>query len=283
MRARAFGAGSAVSGIASLSAALMIALAQITVAHAGAATCSRDLVVPVSASGSSVMVDNGEIKGIYPDLLRTVSRKTGCKFIFSVVPRARQVALYKLGQVDLLLPSSRTPERDKYGTFVPMVYNRPMLISVAGERAPITSAQQLLERRDLRVAVVRGYDYGEEYSALVDALNKQGRLFTEVNATAVARLLQAGSADLTIMGPTLMVGAIRRDARVHGLQDKLRAEPIPELPWRHGGAYISHTLNKQDQAALHEALDKISASPEVMDTYLRYFSADALNDSVRPR
>lgn len=249
----------------------------------GAAACSRDIAVPVSASGSSVLVENGEVKGIYPDLLRTISRKTGCKFIFSVVPRARQVALYQLGQVDLLLPSSRTPERDKYGTFVPMIHNRPMLISVAGERAPIISARQLLERRDLRVAVVRGYDYGEEYSALVDALGKQGRLFTEVNATAVARLLQAGSADLTIMGPTLMVGAIRRDARVQGLQDKLRTEPIPELPWRHGGAYISHTLNKQDQAALHEALDKISASPEVMDAYMRYFSADALNDSVRPR
>lgn len=255
-------------------------------AHAGPAVpaaCSRDIVVPVSASGSSVLVENGEIKGIYPDLLRTISRKTGCIFNFTVVPRARQVALYKLGQVDLLLPSSRTPERDKYGKFVPMIYNRPMLISVASERAPITSAKQLLERRDLRVAVVRGYDYGEEYSALVDALGKQGRLFTEVNATAVARLLQAGSADLTIMGPTLMVGAIRRDARVHGLQDRLRTEPIPELPWRHGGAYISHTLNKQDHAALYEALDKISASPEVMETYLRYFSANALNDSVRPR
>jgi polar amino acid transport system substrate-binding protein len=262
---------------------LAAALALGASAHAGTPGCSRDILVPVSASGSSVLVEDGEIKGIYPDLLRSVSRMTGCKFVFTLVPRARQVAMYKLGQVDILLPASRTPERDLHGAFVAMIYNRPMLISVASERAPITSARQLLERRDLRVAVVRGYDYGEEYSALIDALGKQGRLFTEVNATAVARLLQAGSADLTIMGPTLMVGAIRRDARVQGLQDKLRTEAIPELPWRHGGAYLSRTLNKQDHTTLREALDKISASPEVMDTYLRYFRADALNDSVRPR
>jgi polar amino acid transport system substrate-binding protein len=267
---------------ATLAALLALPLAAL-VPRDAAAGCSRDIVVPVSASGSSVIVENGEIKGIYPDLLRAIARRTGCDFVFTVVPRARQVAMYALGQADILLPASRTPERDKHGTFVPMIYNRPMLISVAGARAPITSAAQLLERRELRVAVVRGYDYGEEYTSLIEALGKQGRLFVEVNATAVARLLQAGSADLTIMGPTLMAGAIRREPRVHGIQDRLRLEAIPELPWRYGGAYISLGLPREDQDALREALDKISRSAEVLDTYLRYFRADVLKDNVRPR
>ena len=248
-----------------------------------AAGCSRDIIVPVAASGSGVIVEGQEVKGIFPDLLREMSRKTGCKFVFNVVPRARLVALYRVGQADLLVPASRTPERDKLGTFVPMVNNRPMLISIAGNRAPLTSARELLARRELRVAVVRGFDYGEQYTSLVNELGKQGRLFSEVDTTAVARLLHAGAVDVTILGPTLIAGAIRGEPRVQGMAERLRVEAIPELPWRHSGAYISHTLDKDDQRTLHEALEKMAKSNQVMDTYLRYFGADLLNGNVRPR
>lgn len=248
-----------------------------------AAGCSRAIAVPVAASGSGVVVEGNQIKGIFPDLLREMSRKTGCKFVFNVVPRARLVALYRIGQADILLPATRTPERDKLGTFVPMVYNRPMLISIAGNRAPIASGQELLARRELRVAVVRGFDYGEEYTALVNELGKQGRLFSEVDTTAVARLLHAGAVHLTILGPTLIAGAIRGEPRVQGMAEKLRVEAIPELPWKYSGAYISHAVGKEDQRTLHDALEKMAKSNQVMDAYLRYFSADLLNGNVRAR
>ncbi|MBV6322548.1 substrate-binding periplasmic protein [Duganella violaceipulchra] len=248
-----------------------------------AAECSRDIAVPVSASGASVQVEGANIGGIYPDLLRAMGAKNGCNFVFTLVPRARQVAMYKDGKADLLVPASRTPSRDLLGTFVPMIGHRAMLISVAGQRAPITSAKNLLERRELRVAVVRGFDYGEQYTALVNELAKQGRLFTEVDVVAVARLLNAGSADVTIMGPTLMAGAIRRDQRVNGMQEKLRMEPIPELPWHESGAYVSRALKPQDQRVLVDMLEKIGRSNQVMDGYRSYFHSDVLTDSVRPR
>ncbi len=254
------------------------------VMRAGAAAeCSHDIAVPVSASGASVQVEGTHIGGIYPDLLRSMGARNGCNFVFTLVPRARQVAMFKDGKAELLVPASRTPARDLLGTFVPMIGHRAMLISVAGQRAPITSAKNLLERRDLRVAVVRGFDYGEQYTALVNELAKQGRLFTEVDVVAVARLLNAGSADVTIMGPTLMAGAIRRDQRVNGMQEKLRMEAIPELPWHESGAYVSHALKPEDQRVLVDMLEKIGRSNQVMEGYRRYFHSDVLNDSVRPR
>ncbi|MYN18541.1 transporter substrate-binding domain-containing protein [Rugamonas sp. FT107W] len=259
------------------------ALLAACVAQAWAGDCSRDISVPVSASGASVQIEGTHVGGIYPDLLRSASGKSGCNFVFTVVPRARQVAMFKAGKADLLLPASRTPSRDLAGTFVPMIGHRAMLISVAGPRAPVTDAKNLLERRELRVAVVRGFDYGEQYTALVNELAKQGRLFIEVDVVAVARLLHAGSADLTIMGPTLMAGAIRRDARVNGLQDRLRMEPIPELPWNDSGAYVSHALPAADQRALIDMLEKMGKSNQVLEGYRRYFRADVLADSVRPR
>lgn len=263
---------------------ILAALAAFGIAGAAVAgQCSRDIAVPVSANGASFIIDGEKVKGIYPDMLRGLAARSGCNFVFTVVPRARQVAMFKAGQADILAPASRTPERDQVGTFVPMISHRAMLISVARNRAPITNAQDLLERRELRVAVVRGFDYGEPYTALINELGKQGRLFIEVDVIAVARLLHAGSADVTIMGPTLMAGAIRRDARVHGMQDKLRTEAIPELPWTASGVYISHALKPEDQAALREMLEKVGKSNQVMEGYLRYFRPDVLTDSVRPR
>ena len=259
------------------------ALFSALLAQHAAAGCSRDITVPVAASGASVVAEGHEVKGIYPELLRELGRKAGCKFVFTLVPRARQVAMYRIGQADLLVPAARTLERDKLGTFVPLIYNRPMLVSIASDRAPIATAQELLERRELRVAVVRGIDYGDRYMALVNELGKQGRLFSEVDVAAVARLLHAGAVDLTIIGPTLMAGAIRREPRVQGLQERLRVEPIPELQWVYLGAYVSHALGKEDQRTLYDALDKISRSPQVMDAYLRHYSVDILNGNVRPR
>jgi len=263
---------------------IIAALAAFGIAGvAGAGPCSRNIAVPVSANGASFIVDGEKVKGIYPDMLRALAARSGCNFVFTVVPRARQVAMFKTGQADILAPASPTPARDQLGTFVPMVNHRAMLISLAGNRAPISSAQDLLDRRDLRVAVVRGFDYGKPYMALIGELERQGRLFVEVDVIAVARLLHAGSADVTIMGPTLMAGAIRRDRRVHGIEEKLRTEAIPELPWTPSGIYISHALKPEDQAALREMLEKVGKSNQVMEGYLRYFRPDVLSDSVRPR
>jgi polar amino acid transport system substrate-binding protein len=255
----------------------------VLVAQNAAAGCSRDIAAPVSANGASVIVEGLTVKGIYPDLLRAIGPKAGCNFVFTVVPRARQVAMFSAGTADVLVPASRTPARDKFGTFVPMINHRAMLISVNTGRAPITSAQDLLARKELRVAVVRGFEYGEAYTALIEELQKQGRLFVEVDVVGIARLLSAGSADVTIMGPTLMAGAIRRDPRVHGLLDKLKTESIPELPWHQSGAYLSNALKPEDMAVVRAALEKAGNSNQVMDGYLHYFRADVLNDSVRPR
>ncbi|WP_371866354.1 substrate-binding periplasmic protein [Duganella radicis] len=258
-------------------------LAAGLLAHNAYAGCSRDIAAPVSANGASVIVEGTSVKGIYPDVLRAIGPKAGCHFVFTVVPRARQVAMFKAGTADVLVPASRTPARDLLGTFIPMITHRAMLISLNNGRAPIASAQDLLARKELRVAVVRGFDYGEPYTALIEELQKQGRLFVEVDVIGIARLLHAGSADVTIMGPTLMAGAIRRDHRVQGLQEKLKFEAIPELPWQQSGAYISNALKPEDQAAIREALEKAGKSNQIMDGYLRYFRADVLSDSVRPR
>lgn len=260
------------------------AAAALMAAATARAECSREIAVPVAPIGVSIVITGGTVSGIYPDVLRAASQKIGCQLVFSAVPRARQEVLFEMGKADLLLPASRTPARDQLGTFIPLLGHRATLISLAGPRPALTSAQELLDRRELRVAVVRGFDYGEPYQALIKELAKQGRLFQEVDAVAVARLMQSGTIDVTIMGPTTLAGAVMRDARLAGVLDKLRVEPIPELPWSVSGIYVSRrSLKPEDQAAMLDMMEGVAKSNAVMEAFQRVHRADILAESVRPR
>jgi polar amino acid transport system substrate-binding protein len=258
-----------------------LALAAGSAAVAG---CTRALQVPVSATGQSVVVADGEISGIYPELLRALGGKDGCEFVLSPVPRARQELLFETGKADLLVPATRTPRRDEFGIFVPLTRSRATIISLDPKRAPFRSAYDLLERKDVRVVLVRGFDYGVPYQELMEALQRQNRLLQESDPVAVARVLKANPGDVTIMAPIILVGAIQDDARVSDLQDKLRFDPIAELPWGENGLYISKTsVSKEDSATLLALLSRPTVASTLWKSFQTYYPANVLKESIRPR
>jgi polar amino acid transport system substrate-binding protein len=250
---------------------------------AGEAACSRVINVPVAATGQSVIVDGDTIKGIYPELLRGLAEKDGCTVALSAVPRARLEMLFETGRADVLIPASKTAKRDAHGTFVPLVHNRAMLISIQSGRAPIKSVQELLEKPGVKVALVRGFDYGQAYKSLIATLETQGRVIMEVDALSVARLLKAGTVDAAIMAPSILAGAMVDDERVRDLLDKLRFESLRELPWGDSGAYISNSaLGASDKAALQAALERAARAGVVWKGFQQYYSPVVLQGSIRP-
>ena len=252
-------------------------------AVAAHAACSRVIQVPVSSAGQGVLIDGDTISGIYPDLLRGLSDKEGCTFAMTEVPRARQEIMFETGRADLLIPASKTPRRDALGTFVALIHHRAALLSIQPNRPAIKTVRELQDNSKLKVALVRGSDYGQLYQELITALTKQGRLILEVDALSVARLLKAGTADVTIMTPSILAGAVQGDERVQDISDKLRIEPLDDLPWGDNGVYISNTsLNPQDKAALQDALGRAARSGEVWKAFQRYHSPAILKSSVRP-
>jgi polar amino acid transport system substrate-binding protein len=231
----------------------------------------------------SVIVGGGTVGGAFPELLERLGEKAGCQFVWSVVPRMRLEVMFESGRADLLLAATRNDKRDQSGLFVPLVATRASLISLEKQQASVSSMAQLLEQGHLRVALVRGYDYGPAYQAISAQLAAQKRLFLEPDVLSVARLLAGGMADVTILPTTSIVGAIELDARVASLRGHLRFEPLEELPWSRGGIYVSRkSLSETDHATLVQMLTAAGRSGALYQAYLKYFSPQVLAGSTRP-
>ncbi len=265
-----------------IATAALLGLSALAVTVDSLAACSRVIQVPVAAIGYSIIIQGEAVSGIYAELLHEVE-KDGCQFQFSIVPRARSEMMFKMGMADLLLPSTRTPQRDELGLLVPLIKSRATVISIAYERPAITSAQDILLRKDLRLILVRGFDFGPAYRSLVAEMTQQGRVILEADVVSVARMLKLSNNHITIMAPSIIVGAIKDDARVQDLQNKFRFEPIDELPWGEAGIYISNSsLDKADREYLQSALIRAAKSGVAWQSFQRYYSPELVKVSIGP-
>jgi polar amino acid transport system substrate-binding protein len=252
--------------------AAMLALLAAPAAQAG---CTRQIQMPVYAMGNLIKPVNvapnvvkpvgAEVGGYLPDLFRKAGEKAGCDFAWSIVPRARLEAMFEAGQADVLLGATRTPQRDKFGTFVPIVTTRATLVAFAAPNPPIRSIAELLARREIKVALVRGQDYGPEFMAMSAELANQKRLVLE-SSINVARLLDIGAVDVTVMTPTVMAATLITDPKLSRLIDRMHMEPLAELGWNESGAYISKAaLNAADRATLEELFTAVARSNQVTE------------------
>lgn len=275
----------ALTWIVNLSARTLASILVVCLPLLAEARCARELKVPVAPIGLAVTVDAGEVGGIYPDLIRAEMAASGCRLAFQVVPRSRQEMLFETGQADLLVPARRSPRRDAHGDFVPIVRSRAVLLFMRAARLPVNSLSDLLKHRELRVAIVRGFDYGAAYQALVKQLAKEGRLVESADPLSLARALEGGIADVAVITPTAVTGALRAHHMPSSWIDRLHAQPVDDLPWGETGIYVSRhsSLSSGDRKKALEALDRISQSGMAWRTFLRYHPESNLSESVQPR
>ncbi len=249
------------------------------------AACSRVIQVPLAPVGLSVLLPpQGPPSGVYPELLRLLGEAEGCHFAMNAVPRARQELMFETGRSDLLVPASRTQRRDEFGDFVPLIQARAMLISLRPGLVLPTSLRALAQASELRVVLVRGFDYGDACQSLLKELGRQGRLRLEADPVSVARVLDFGGADLTLMAPSILVSALHADERVNHLLGRLRLDVVEELGWNDSGIYLSRAaLGDADRRHLQEALDKAARSGLVWKLFKQFYPAGSMDGSLRPK
>ena len=247
-----------------------------------AAQCSRPIQVPVAPIGLSLILKGNEVSGVYPDWLAELAPRIRCRFDYQVVPRARLNQMFELGQADLMMPATRTTPRDAFGVFVPLIRTRPALISLRERGLPaLNTLGDLIARRELRVVVVRGFDFGDRYRQAVEVFQRQGRLVLEAEPAGVAKALQLGLADVTILTPSNFIGTLLLDERLRPMSEQLRLENVEEFPWSDSGVYLSiQRLTAADRRLLQRSFTASRA--EVWKRFNHHYPPGSLGGSIAP-
>lgn len=248
------------------------------------ARCSRPIQVPVSAYSYTVVVKGNQFSGILPEVLSAIEAKSNCKFVYTLVPKNRQEILFETGQSDLLVSAVKTTRRDKFGTFFPFVQLRAALISIDGQFPPLHSAKDIIARSEIKLVVVRAYDYGPAYLSIVDEMSKLGRVIVEPDPISVAKLIRSNPKYVTIMAPTIFSGIVQSEPVLGNLNGKIRFEKLDELQWTDSGVYISKmSLSAIDQAYLKTQFDKHANMDSIWRSYLNYYPPEVIKIGIRPR
>jgi len=151
--------------------------------------CSRPITVAAAPLGRSIMITpEGEVTGAQYDLLKRAGLDGNCVFDPVVLPWARALAMLQDGAIDLLPGAVWSAERDAIADFVVVDRVWPMLISLR-ERPLGVDGRAALVAAKARLGVVRGFDYGADYRALLTELQQQDRLDRAADADTLAREL----------------------------------------------------------------------------------------------
>lgn len=213
--------------------------------------CSRPITVAAAPLGRSIMITpEGEVTGAQYDLLKRAGTDGNCVFDPVILPWARAVAMLKDGSIDLLPGAIWSAERDEIAEFVVLDRVWPMLMSLRERRLGI-DGRAVLAAGKARLGVVRGFDYGPGYRALLSELEQQGRLDRAADAETLARELAGERIDAVLMAPMIFADP----AEKLGLGDRLELVRIDGVEPVRAGIYLSHArLDAADRARVAESI-----------------------------
>jgi polar amino acid transport system substrate-binding protein len=185
------------------------------------------------------------------------------------------------GEADLLLPASRSDERDSQADFVPMMKLKMALISNKNGPVRAASVAELLAHPDWRGVAVRSYVFGNEYNALMEQLEAQRRVSYAAAPLMVARMMKAGRADFTVVAPTIFLTSLNEDPEMAGFAGQVRFSALDGLPPTDSGIYVSRrSLSKADQAQLHQLLRQ-AAQGTLWKWFQHYYPAHIAAFAIR--
>ncbi len=254
---------------------ILAALSGHAPAAEAAAGCSRPIVMAAAPLGRSVMITpEGGVSGAQYDLLVRAGVLGGCVFEPTILPWARAVAMLEQGAIDLLPGAVWSAKRDEIADFVVVDRVSPMLMSLRERQLGIDSMAALTGSK-YRLGIVRSFDYGAAYRALLANLEAQERLETASDADTVARELSGGRIDAVLMVPLIFADS----AEKLGLGERLDVVRLDGLEAVRAGIYLSHArLDPADRARIAAAIRLARQQPGGYLGLLRHYYPDwALN------
>jgi polar amino acid transport system substrate-binding protein len=115
-------------------------------------------------------------KGLDVDLMRELEKTTGCKFSYTVLPRATIWKMLEEGTLMMATSGIPTPERERFAIF--SVYTRQKNVLLLHNSVPphVQTMDEFVSDTHLRFCMVRSFRHGAYYDNLTPIMEKQGRV-----------------------------------------------------------------------------------------------------------
>jgi polar amino acid transport system substrate-binding protein len=240
-------------------------------------TCSRVLTVAASPLGKSIVIsEKGEVSGVTVQVMERVAAEAGCQIQWVVVPRSRAFFQLGDGSIDLVTDAIRTPQRDEGARFVESGSTVPALVSLRSKPAEAESIEAL-RSGSLRLIVIRGYDFGPGYRALLQDPAMANRITEASSPETAFKMLLNGRANAILTAPSTLIDTWERE----GQNEPLRIAEVRGMPALPFGLYMSDWMEPQDRIAIERALLKVIRQGDVERMSASVYPP-ALREAMRP-
>ncbi|NMP33314.1 transporter substrate-binding domain-containing protein [Thalassotalea sp. M1531] len=131
-----------------------------------ASVITLNIAKPEQAYPPYHWLENGEVKGLLPDIIAATTRLMGnVEVNYVVMPWKRMFELANKGDIDAIMPINKNSERQNYLNFVeqPLIMERMNFVSTTAFNIEFSGDLSTLSNYD--VAGIAGYYYGEAYSS----------------------------------------------------------------------------------------------------------------------
>ena len=250
--------------------ALVLAGLGAPVAAQQSAACNAPLRIGVSQLGVAYFKRaDGQAQGYDLDLVRELARRLGCTFEIVDMNRVRIFQSLEHGEfIDVATSASQTPERDKYGQFVPLSLPRNYLLVHKKLATAGFDLNQFTATPMLRMGMLAGSNYGPFINARLAVLARQDRIETTPQVEMLIPRLIAARYDGLIVTPAYYIAALRE---LHGGED-IAVLPIPESEAYLSGFYLSlKTLTEVRRHSIQQTLRAMQMDGSVLRIYRQYF------------
>lgn len=207
-----------------MTAVLVACLAALFAGPAVAKQCT--LRASHDAYGVYSYVDaDGRAGGIDIEVIRAFAEELDCYVTFVEMPWTRILLAIEAGQLDMTSSASLTEERQRYARFSDPYRQAEVAVYVRrgeSEQFQLSSLQDIVTA-GMRLGVVTGYYYGEDF----DALSKTDSFAALVDPAAdydtnIRKLLHSRIDGFIVDDVGVMVSAVRR----LGVEDQVERHPL---------------------------------------------------------
>lgn len=210
---------------------------------------------------------DGRYSGIDQDILDSLSLRTNCQFKLRIESQARIWTQIREGSLDMSMSSIKTIEREEWATSIPYFSSRNYALVSTTLSANEQTAVGFLANKDLKMAVIKGFQHGRQYNDFIASLRHQNRIYEVADFASLLKLLQVKRVHAILLIPTSFLDLSRQKQ----LPDATALRDWYPNDAFIAGLYISRkTVSPQAVHILQQALGAMQADGSLERILARY-------------